>query len=129
MKLNVLSDLHLSLGALGMPSNDADAVVLAGDIARPKQAIAWAPGFGKPVLYVPGNHEFYGGSIGGTVQELKRLSAGAGIRVLENGGAVIDGVRFRGTTLGADFMLCGDGGERVAAMQAAQRVMRDCSRS
>jgi predicted phosphodiesterase len=73
MKLNVLSDLHLSLAALAMPENEADVVVLAGDIARPKEAIAWASGFVKPVLYVPGNHEFYGGSIAGTVEELKRL--------------------------------------------------------
>lgn len=54
MRLNVLSDL--SLGALAISANDADAVVLAGDIARPKEAIAWASGFAKPVLYVPGNH-------------------------------------------------------------------------
>jgi len=67
--LNILSDLHLSLGALTIPANDANAIVLAGDIARPKEAIAWASGFAKPVLYVLGNHEFYGGSISGTMDE------------------------------------------------------------
>ncbi|MGH8604743.1 MAG: metallophosphoesterase, partial [Gammaproteobacteria bacterium] len=45
MKLNILSDLHLSLGALEIPENDADVVILAGDIARPKEAISWASGF------------------------------------------------------------------------------------
>jgi predicted phosphodiesterase len=128
MKLNVLSDLHLSLGALAIPANDADAVVLAGDLARPKEAIAWASGFGKPVLYVPGNHEFYGGSLAGTVEELKRLSAGTSIRVLDNGEAIIGGVRFLGTTLWTDFRLFGEGGKRAAAMQEAQRFMRDFSR-
>ena len=29
--------------------------------------------FNKPVLYVPGNHEFYGSSIDGARDELKRL--------------------------------------------------------
>ena len=36
MKLNILSDLHLSLGALQLPENDGDVVILAGDVARPK---------------------------------------------------------------------------------------------
>src|SRR5688572_32931969 len=112
MKLNVLSDLHLSLGPLAIPENDADVVVLAGDVARPKEAIAWASGVAKPVLYVPGNHEFYGGSIAGTVAELKRLSAGSGIRVLANDEVVIEGVRFLGTTLWTDFMLFGKGDKR-----------------
>src|SRR5687768_18154134 len=113
MKLNVLSDLHLTLGTLAAPENDADAVVLAGDIARPKEAIAWASGLGKPVLYVPGNHEFYGGSIAGTVEELKRLSAGTSIRVLDNDEVIIDGVRFLGATLWTDFMLFGEGDKRA----------------
>lgn len=102
-------------------------VVLAGDIARPREAIAWASGFAKPVLYVPGNHEFYGGSIAGTVAELRRLSAGTRIRVLDNDEALIDGVRFLGTTLWTDFMLFGEGAKRQAAMQEAQRFMRDFS--
>src|SRR5687767_509714 len=128
MRLNVLSDLHLSRGALAIPVNDADVVVLAGDIARPREAIAWASGFAKPVLYVAGNHEFYGGSIAGTLADLKRLSAGSGIRVLDNDEVLIDGVRFLGTTLWTGFMLFGEGEKRTAAMQEAQRFMRDFSR-
>ena len=68
------------------------------------------------MLYVPGNHEFYGGSIAGTVDELKRLSAGTNIRVLDDDEVVIDGVRFLGTTLWTDFMLFGEGEKRAAAM-------------
>jgi predicted phosphodiesterase len=128
MKLNVLSDLHLSLSPLGIPENDADVVVLAGDIARPKESIAWALGFAKPVLYVPGNHEFYGGSIAGTIAELKRLSAGSTIHVLAEDEVIIQGVRFLGTSLWTDFMLFGEGHKRAEAMQEAQRFMRDFSR-
>jgi predicted phosphodiesterase len=127
MRLNVLSDLHLSRGPLAIPDTDADVVVLAGDIARPKDAIAWASRFAKPVLYVPGNHEFYGGSIEGTVAELRRLCAGTGIRLLDDEELVLGGVRFLGTTLWTDFMLFGEGEKRAAAMREAQRFMRDFS--
>ena len=128
MKLHILSDLHLSLGALEIPRNDADAVILAGDIARPKEAVYWASGFAKPVLYVPGNHEFYGGSIAGTVDELKRLCAGTNIRLLDNDEAVIAGVRFLGSTLWTDFMLFGEGERRAEAMRQAVKFTRDFSR-
>ncbi|MGH8714177.1 MAG: metallophosphoesterase [Casimicrobiaceae bacterium] len=128
MKLNILSDLHLTLGALAAPRNDADVVILAGDIARPREAVAWAASLAKPVLYVAGNHEFYGGSIAGTLAELRALCAGTAIRLLDDDEVVIDGVRFLGTTLWTDFMLFGDGEKRAAAMLEALRCMRDYSR-
>ncbi len=128
MKLHILSDLHLSLGALEIPENDADTVILAGDIARPKEAASWASGFAKPVLYVLGNHEFYGSSIAGAIDELKQLCAGTNIHVLDNDEVIIDGVRFLGTTLWTDFMLFGAGEKRAIAMQEALRFMRDFSR-
>jgi predicted phosphodiesterase len=128
MKLNILSDLHLSLGAMPIPSNDADVVILAGDIARPKAAAAWASSFTKPVLYVLGNHEFYGSTIVGAVDELKRLCAGTAVRVLDNDEAIIDGVRFLGATLWTDFLLFGAGETRLEAMREAVRSMYDFSK-
>src|SRR5690606_25171221 len=127
VKLNILSDLHLGVGGLDHPRNDADVVILAGDITRPREAAAWALGFDRPVLYVPGNHEFYGGSIEGTIGELQRLCAGTHVHVLDDAEIVIDGVRFLGSTLWTDFRLFDD--ERRAASKAeAQRLMRDFSR-
>ncbi len=128
MILNVLSDLHLSVSALEIPDNGADLVVLAGDIARPKEAAAWAVSLAKPVLYVLGNHEFYGGTIGGTVDELKGLCSGTHIHVLDNDEIIIEGVRFLGTTLWTDFLLFGAGERRAVAMEQAQRFVRDFSR-
>jgi predicted phosphodiesterase len=128
MKLNILSDLHLGQGALEPPRNDADVVVLAGDIARPAEAVAWASSFGKPVLYVPGNHEFYGGSIAGTIARLKGLCAGSLVRVLDDDETIIGGVRFLGSTLWTDFLLFGDQEGRTAAVAQALRFMRDYSR-
>ena len=128
MKLNILSDLHLSQGALTLPENDATLVILAGDVARPREAASWASRLAKPVLYIAGNHEFYGGSIGETVAELKRLCAGTNVRVLDNDEIIVQGLRFLGTTLWTDFMLFGEGEKRVAATQEALRFMRDFSR-
>jgi predicted phosphodiesterase len=127
MKLNILSDLHLGQGALEPPRNDADVVVLAGDIARPAQALAWAASLGKPVLYVPGNHEFYGGSIAGTKAQLKQLCAGSPVRVLDDDEAVIGGVRFLGTTLWTDYRLFGEEEANTAAVRPALAYMRDYS--
>src|ERR1035437_1158061 len=128
MKLNILSDLHLNCGALEIPQNDADVVILAGDVSRPKEAASWALGFAKPVLYVPGNHEFYGGSIAGAADELKQLCAGTNIRVLNNDEVIIEGVRFLGTTLWTNFMLFTDDEQRSQAMLEAKRFMRDFSK-
>ncbi len=128
MRLNVLSDLHLGFGAMDRPFNDADVVVLAGDIARPREAVAWALRLDKPVLYVPGNHEFYGGSIDGVRADLAQLCSGTQVRLLDDGECVIGGVRFLGTTLWTDFELDGDAPQCAAAKAEAQRLMRDFSR-
>jgi predicted phosphodiesterase len=102
--------------------------VLAGDVARPKAAIAWAASAGKPVVYVAGNHEFYGGSLEATVAELRRLAASTPVRILDNEALVIDGVRFLGSTLWTDFMLRGPGAPKAAAMREAERLIRDFQR-
>jgi predicted phosphodiesterase len=127
MKLNVLSDLHLGLGAMDAPDNDADAVILAGDISRPREAVAWARAIGKPVLYVAGNHEFYGDSLDGTLDRLRDSCAGTNVRFLDDDVAVLDGVRFVGSTLWTDFMLLG-AAQRADAMREGQRFLRDFSR-
>ncbi|SIS90093.1 metallophosphoesterase [Neptunomonas antarctica] len=129
MKLHILSDLHLSVSTFDPPETDADVIILAGDIARPKEAITWAKQFLKPVIYVPGNHEFYGNSIVATVHELKRLCATDNIYVLHNDAVVIEGVRFLGATLWTDFKLFGEVGEqRDFAINMASATLRDFSR-
>lgn len=128
MKLHIVSDLHLSVCAWEPPATDADAVILAGDVARPADAVAWARRFGRTVFYVAGNHEFYGGSIPGTIAALKALSAGSQVRVLDNEEARFRGVRFLGTTLWTDFRLFGTGDRGAAAIGEAQKLIRDFSR-
>ncbi len=62
MKIRILSDLHLEFQDWVPPKSDVDIVVLAGDIHVGDHGIDWAPRSfpPTPVIYVPGNHEFYG---------------------------------------------------------------------
>ncbi|HYD76599.1 metallophosphoesterase [Ramlibacter sp.] len=128
MKLHVLSDLHLSRGGLELPPTDADVVVLAGDIARPEAAMAWARRIDRPVLYVAGNHEFYGGTLAGTRAQLVAQAADSPIHVLDDSAVELGGVRFLGSTLWSDFRLFGDGQARDDAVAQALRFMRDFQR-
>jgi predicted phosphodiesterase len=128
MKLHVLSDLHLNVEEFDAPVAEADVIVLAGDIARPAKACDWAQQLRQPVIYVAGNHEFYGGSIDGTVKELRTMCAGTNVHLLETDEVIIDGVRFLGTTLWTDFLIFGEGEQRGQAMEEARTLIRDFSR-
>lgn len=127
MKLNILSDLHLGFGAMERPENDADVIVLAGDVSRPLEAAVWALRFDKPVIYVLGNHEFYGSSIDGAADQLKRLCEGTQVHVLDDREIIIGRVRFLGSTLWTDFELFGNAGMKAAAMAQARQLLRDFS--
>ena len=109
MKLLVLSDLHLEFGQFRVPDVAFDVVILAGDIAVPASKVPfWAcrsTNFGEstPVVFVPGNHEFYNGVMSNTLMELRRASAGTNFHTLDCGELVLGGVRFLGCTLWTDF--------------------------
>ena len=125
MRVHILSDLHLSVRAMPSSPVQADVTILAGDIGRPASAaMAWAAMLGRPVLYVPGNHEFYGGSIPEVRRALGRSAREHGIHLLDQDTRVIGGVRFVGTTLWTDFALFGAEREDLA-MAASAKVMRD----
>jgi predicted phosphodiesterase len=128
VKLGIVSDLHLSRAPQRAPENDADLYVLAGDIGRPEPAMAWASALGKPVLYVPGNHEFYGGSLPGVLQELRTLAAGTQVQILDNASVCLGGIRFLGSTLWSDYLLDGDGDGRETAVREALEKMHDFRR-
>ncbi|TEA80318.1 metallophosphoesterase [Allopusillimonas ginsengisoli] len=128
MRLRILSDLHLGQAGLALPPAQADVVVLAGDISRPQAAVDWAlSSFDIPVLYVPGNHEFYGNAIGRTLDALRRLTEGTHVHLLDNNEITLHGVRFLGSTLWSNFDLQGPT-ERELAIHQAQALIRDFSR-
>jgi len=124
MKLHVLSDLHTEFADFSPPETDADVVILAGDIGVGLGGIEWAVRrFPKaPLIYVPGNHEFYDHDIGLT-GELK-AAAPANIHVLNNDTLQLDGIRYIGSTLWTDFKLHGEGEARFTR-QLAKELIED----
>ncbi|PZQ14430.1 MAG: metallophosphoesterase [Ancylobacter novellus] len=111
-RLWVLSDLHLESRAMEPTAiPDADVCVVAGDVAgRPRAAVRWLSlhvGHRMPIVYVPGNHEFWGAgsmehaSLGGLLASRR----GGRVHMLEDDLRVIAGVRFVGATLWTDYAL------------------------
>lgn len=127
MRIALLSDIHLSVNAIPFPDVDADIVVLAGDIARPARAIEWARTCPAPILYVAGNHEFYGSDLISTYEQLNSLAQGTGIHILERAEYVQDGVRFLGCTLWSDYRLFDDAQARSQSIDLATQLIRDFS--
>jgi hypothetical protein len=124
MRLHVLSDLHLEFADWTPPALDVDLVVLAGDVHVGTAGVAWAAAAfaGRPVVYVPGNHEYYGASYPRHRDALRRAAAGTCVHVLDCGVLDLPALRVLGCTLWTDFALNGD---RRAAMALAGRMMWD----
>lgn len=142
MKFLVLSDLHLEFASFDAPPGlEYDAVILAGDIHSPgHRAVHWARrdsvfGTRKPIVIVPGNHEFYGTCLPVELDEMRKAADGTNVHVLERDELVLDDpdgghVRILGATLWTDFMLevKGDDGCRAdpeRALAMANRYVND----
>lgn len=126
LRLHVLSDLHLEHAPYPDPPRPADVIVLAGDVGTGTRGVEWAARWaaGRPVLYVAGNHEFYGQRMPELIEELRSAAAGTSVEVLEDDELVIDGVRFLGCSLWSDFEF--DGAERRArSMSLCERLVND----
>lgn len=125
MRIRILSDLHLELSPWQPPKVEANVTVLAGDIHSHTHALDWIDqNIAGQVIYVPGNHEFYGAELHGIRAELKRR-AGGHVHVLDNDCIEIEGVRFIGSTLWTDYALFGKGDEMAFAMNQAKHFLMD----
>lgn len=128
MKIQIVSDIHLGLAPCAIPNVGADLLVLAGDIHRPVEALHWAKDLAIPIVYVPGNHEYYGSSLPATDRLLRELTQGSNVTLLDCAEKRIGGVRVLGATLWTDFRLYGDDPECEKAMDEARRFSRDFTR-
>ncbi|WP_175686626.1 metallophosphoesterase [Burkholderia anthina] len=133
MKVRVLSDLHLESNQPDTIAHaDADLVVLAGDIHNHAEGLRWAAETfdpAVPVVYVPGNHEYYDGEFGALETAMRDVAHTLdNVHYLNNGVYVDPRERFRvlGTTLWTDFSLFGaDAASLARSIEAGERVMLD----
>ena len=110
MRLHILSDLHLEFESFTPPEVAADAVILAGDVSTGRNGLKWAlKSFPeRPVIYVLGNHEFYGQKVQKLIKEFQEMAQDTNVHLLENQSCTIGDVLFLGATLWTDFALNGD---------------------
>jgi hypothetical protein len=140
MRIQLFSDLHLERDPSFEPLLHAgtDVVVLAGDIgsyqARSRLQdedfglARFSPqrtGHAARVLYVPGNHEFDSLEYEDAYERLQRVCAHLGIEWLDRRTLIVDGVRFIGSTLWADFdAVAGQEADLAKQLQARGRAFR-----
>ncbi|MBR1089370.1 metallophosphoesterase family protein [Bradyrhizobium manausense] len=122
VRINLVSDLHVDIAYNdldSMPQVDADVTVVAGDAAAPgtlalRRVRELYPNRGRPLIYVPGNHDFYSFH-DKSCSELKttweqqrarmpEVAEELGIILLDDSSDEIGGVLFVGATLWTDFM-------------------------
>jgi Icc-related predicted phosphoesterase len=95
MKIGILSDLHLEFGGpSNLPENDADVIVIAGDIhpdviKRGRYIDKIEQAHGVPVFYILGNHDHYYSDFPDPADTIKSRQ--------------IEGVKFSGATLWTDM--------------------------
>ena len=132
MRLHVLSDLHLEFSDFPPPIVDTDVVILAGDIGLRSSGVDWASRMfeNKKVIYVAGNHEFYGADRTEVIYDLKAKCDESGFYFLDNSSVTLLEratqlpVRFLGATLWTDFMLFGDKLQN-RCLDAGRRCLND----
>ncbi|WLH51300.1 metallophosphoesterase [Pseudomonas tolaasii] len=122
MKALILSDLHIEFEPYQPQPVDVDLVILAGDIHKGVRGVKWAnEAFTSPVIYVPGNHEYYGGHIDRTLEKM-RAASDSHVHVMDQDCFLFGGFRFLGVTSWTDYTATGD---MSAAMALARNSMND----
>lgn len=117
MKIYYASDIHSEyLKYVDIPRPDAEpaVIVLAGDIGVADQAQDYVAAIADAfpvtdIIWVAGNHEFYGVNIDAQLEEYRHFSeAHPRIHFLENNALTLNGVTFLGCTLWTDFSALGE---------------------
>ena len=108
MKIQILSDLHTEYSAYNFNiSPDTDVLILAGDIAYADNIkntlLSLAKSHDKlKILYVLGNHEFYGSSIKQVRKLISEIKI-PNVYILDNSSIELDDIVFIGSTLWSDI--------------------------
>jgi Icc-related predicted phosphoesterase len=110
MKIAFASDLHTEASGIDLDTGDGDVFAAIGDIMAPRgrlrpgdehEGVWWLRErvSDKPVLFVPGNHDYEGSKPFEALEAMRRSAEGSNVHVLWNDTVDIGGVRFLGTPL------------------------------
>jgi len=109
MKIALYSDLHLEFCPWEFPGSEADTLVFAGDIGVGVQGVQWVKAVAeqnpeKHVIYVPGNHEYYGHSFDLRERLLDICSSVPNLSLLDHNEVLLrHDVAFFGGTMWTDL--------------------------
>lgn len=124
MKIKLISDLHQEFyhdEELYKNDSNVDVLVVAGDLAvgyaKVYRALERFADNYKDVIYVPGNHEYYGNTIEAFDSKLKAAIVEPNIHFLNPGSVKIGEVTFIGATLWTNF-----GGDLFAQQVSARSI-------
>lgn len=130
MKIYYASDIHSEyFKYIDIPQVDfiPPVIVLAGDIGVAEQTLDFLEALAASyphtdIVWVAGNHEFYGVNIEAQLYEFRQFSAAhPRIHFLENETVELHGIRFLGCTLWTDFSVLGETIQQ-ACLQNYQRL-------
>lgn len=124
------SDLHHEVWGIHGPvkvPEGADIVVIAGDLKDMPRALETcgqtADSTGLPVIFVPGNHEYYRRDYQ-SMTDLANIYEHHNVYVLINRTVVIKGIRFLGTPLWTNFLAFGEEVQEIF-MHSAEMSIND----
>lgn len=137
LKFRLYSDLHLEFGGFTVPQLPGDAettLLLAGDIAVIKRKPTYQEFIAdmvqqfKKVVWIMGNHEFYGGSFQNTllkaqcnmVERLNDPEMDKYLHMINNGTIIDQDVAIIGSTMWTDF-----NNQNPLTMERARTYMND----
>jgi Icc-related predicted phosphoesterase len=135
MRIFIASDFHGEYWPhdYDVPEHlDFDVAVFAGDVHHGPEAVRWLRGqralWQKPVMFVAGNHEYYGRVLQDAAAKIRDAARGTNVTFLDADAVpVIDGVRFLGCTLWTDYRFEADGqarGLRAGKMMNDHKFIR-----
>jgi Icc-related predicted phosphoesterase len=140
-RLWIFSDLHQDWASNAwdpsahVPAGGFDVAVDAGDVHSPlPKALDWLADRlpGVPVVYVPGNHDFWWDdgvdhyTVDDVVARGRDTASKHGIHLLLDNAVILDGVRFVGGTLWTDLRL--GSWSSGHALNSSRRFMNDYKR-
>ena len=129
MKIYYASDIHSEyFNYIDIPQLDVkpSVIALAGDIGVAEQSMEYIDAIAtafpsSDIVWVAGNHEFYGVNIEGQLQDFRAFSAKRPrIHFLENNAIELHGITFLGCTLWTDFSVLGK--------ETQQACIKNCER-